>query len=109
MVASQERWEYLFVHIGHASGFREVTWRPFKVNRKPLPAWEKGPHWQDYFQELGTQGWEFVTFEDSFIDDKIVGGKVAIFKRRIVREPEVRRIAQREENAEHKPPFIFEP
>ncbi|GEM_PF-1626337 len=109
MAANNTHWEYLFVHVGHARGFHESTWRPYKVNGKELPKWEKGPHWQDYFHELGNQGWEFITFEETFIEDTLIGGKLAIFKRRRETEPPVRRLSQETQELPRKPPFISEP
>jgi hypothetical protein len=76
-----QQWEYLFVHVGRAAGYTGAAWRPYQVNERVLPNWEKGPLWHEYFQELGTQGWELVALDDTMLDNKMVGGKVAIFKR----------------------------
>ncbi len=81
-MAVNPHWEYLFVHIGLASGFRAPTWRPYAINGEELPQWEKGPLWQDYFHQLGQEGWEFVAFDETLVDNKVVGGKLAIFKRK---------------------------
>ncbi len=81
-MATSQQWEYLFVHIGHAGGFHGASWRPYQVNERVLPNWEKGPLWHVYFQELGSQGWELVAVDETLLDNKMVGGKVAIFKRR---------------------------
>ena len=80
---STPRWEYLFVHIGLARGFTDVAWRPYSANGQRLDHWERGVGWQDYFQEVGSQGWEFVTFDDHFLKDTSIGGKLAIFKRAV--------------------------
>ncbi len=80
-MTDSEKWEYLFVHIARASGYQGGSWRPYQLNEQVLPNWEKGPLWHAYFQELGEQGWELVTFDEGLVDNKMVGGKVAIFKR----------------------------
>lgn len=80
-MATQAQWEYLFVHVGLARGFSEATWKPYSINDRPLSQWERGPTWQEYFQSLGDQGWEFVTFEDRFLSNPVIGGKIAVFKR----------------------------
>ena len=80
-MAAYDRWEYLFVHIGHSRGFHEVSWRPYMINGEKLPQWQKGPRWQDFFHQMGKEGWEFVTFDSDFLDYPVAGGKLAIFKR----------------------------
>lgn len=100
------RWEYLFVHLGHARGFKDTSWRPFKVNNEKLPRWEAGPDWKDYFQQLGAEGWEFVTFDEQFIADPVIGGKLAIFKR-FTPHAEVKRVGTNEQQQQpkHTSPF----
>jgi hypothetical protein len=100
---SASTWKYLFVQIGHARGFKANIWRPYAVNGEPLANWEKGPDWQTYFQKLGDEGWEFVTFDDHFLTDPVIGGKIAIFKRPRHKEPRLKRVAPAEE---HRPPFL---
>lgn len=100
---SQTRWEYLFVQVSPARGFTTTTWRAFAINNEPLPNWERGPEWQDYFQQLGQQGWELVTFEEHFLTNPVVGGKLAVFKRPQCEQPlrQIRRIQS--QNVEQPP------
>ncbi|MBN2472541.1 MAG: hypothetical protein JXN59_17580 [Anaerolineae bacterium] len=80
-MTGRPQWEYLFIQVSAARGFTSTTWRVFAVNNNPLPNWERGPEWQDHFQQLGEQGWELVSFEEHFLTNPVVGGKLAIFKR----------------------------
>ena len=68
-------------HVGLARGFSEATWKPYSINDRPLDQSDRGPTWQEYFHSLGDQGWEFVTFEDRFLSNPVIGGKIAVFKR----------------------------
>ncbi|GAB4573213.1 MAG: hypothetical protein Kow0077_14950 [Anaerolineae bacterium] len=91
----QRKWEYLFVQVSPARGFTTMTWRAFAVNNEPLPNWQRGPEWMEYFQKLGEEGWELVTLDDHFLTNPVVGGKLAIFKREKVIQPQegpIRRI-----------------
>jgi len=97
------QWDYLFVHIGLARGFSDACWKPYSINDRPLGQWEKGPTWQEYFQQLGDQGWEFVTFEERILANPGIGGKIAVFKRPRGTQP----LKQLQPEAERKAPFVM--
>jgi hypothetical protein len=103
-MSAPDQWEYLFVQIAHARGFKVNVWRPYAVDGERLQNWERGPEWQEFFKEVGQQGWEFVTFDDHFLTDPIVGGKLGIFKRRRPAEPQLKRVTS-EMTSVHSPPF----
>lgn len=92
-MTAYDQWDYLFVQVSPARGFTTTAWRPFAVNGTPLPNWERGLEWQDYFHQLGNEGWEFVTFNDHFLTNPVVGGQLAIFKRRRKEENKLKRLA----------------
>lgn len=111
---AQQKWEYKFVQFALSRGFKINIYRPIAINDEKLDNWERGPSWQDYFEEQGAAGWEFVTFDEVFLTDTVAGGKLAIFKRPIITEPDHKRQTatfQRIEQSpppENKPPFVFE-
>lgn len=89
---SQTKWEYLFVQVSPARGFTSTTWRAFAINDEPVANWERGPEWQDFFQQLGQRGWELVAFEEHFLTNPVVGGKLAVFKRPECASQQIRQI-----------------
>lgn len=99
-----DQWDYLFVQVCPARTFTTTSWRAFAVNDEPLPNWERGMEWQEYFQQLGNQGWELVTFEEHFLTNPVLGGKLAIFKRRRPRELKLKRLAT-DETSQTPPPI----
>lgn len=103
-MTAKQQWEYLFVQVSAARGFTSTTWRAFAVNNNPLPNWERGPEWQDFFQQLGEQGWELVSFEEHFLTNPVVGGKLAIFKRQRVPESQEQTIRRIQPRANPAPP-----
>jgi hypothetical protein len=91
-MSTQVQWDYLFVQVAPARGFKTNVWRICAINGERQQNWERGREWQEFFQEAGSKGWEFVTFDDHFLTDPVVGGKLAIFKRARAKEPSLKRV-----------------
>ncbi len=110
MAGQYVQWDYLFVQIALSRGFQTSVYRPFAVNGEKLDRWDRGPDWQEYFQTLGLEGWEFITFDEVFLNDPVIGGKLAIFKRRRPapeEEPRLKRIGTGQLG--YSPPFVEPP
>lgn len=75
------QWEYMFVQIALARGYQTNVYRVFAINNEQVPSWDRGKIWQDFFHEKGAEGWEFMMFDETFLTDAVIGGKLAIFKR----------------------------
>ena len=63
------KWEYLIVdcYLG------PDTWRPRFANRQPLPEWESGVAVDDYCNELGSNGWEMVSSQQTVYESEFEG------------------------------------
>lgn len=73
------KWEYLWVFVGRFSvGFSAFDVKVQYINNwKEIPNWKQGPALQEYFNQLGEQGWEMVS---ASIDAQLQSG-VVWFKR----------------------------
>ena len=65
-----QKWEYLETHIASAT-FDKFSHKVWSVNGQELPNWKRGPHYIQYFNILGDQGWEMVSegewFQNTFV------------------------------------------
>lgn len=60
------KWEYLCAEIASITGFT-VEYKVKHLNMEDIEDWKTGPTPQEYFNQLGEQGWEMVSAPEQFV------------------------------------------
>lgn len=55
-----QKWEYLDVYVDREVA-KVTAYKVRLVNGQELPNWSKGPHYIQYLNTLGQQGWELLS------------------------------------------------